>query len=54
MAGSFLAVSSVIGKKHTTEHILPIFLSLLKDNESDVRISLFKSLNEITKVKNFL
>jgi serine/threonine-protein phosphatase 2A regulatory subunit A len=40
----------MVGKKNTSEFILPIFLQLLKDEESEVRISLFKKLNEITKV----
>ena len=45
-----MSLSQHIGKSHTTEHILPTFLSLLKDEDSDVRINLFKKLNEITKV----
>lgn len=50
LASSFLALCSVVGKKHTSDIILPIFLQLLKDEDSDVRINLFKKLNEITKV----
>jgi len=50
LAGSFLSICSLLGKKHTTDHILPIFLQLLKDDDSEIRITLFKKLNEITKV----
>lgn len=50
LASSFLTLCQYIGKKNTTEHILPTFLALLKDDDSDVRINLFKKLNEITKV----
>ena len=50
LAGSFLSICSLLGKKHTTDHILPIVLQLLKDDDSEIRITLFKKLNEITKV----
>lgn len=50
LSTSFLSLSTMVGKKNTSEFILPIFLQLLKDEESEVRISLFKKLNEITKV----
>jgi serine/threonine-protein phosphatase 2A regulatory subunit A len=50
LAGSILFICPLIGKKNTTDHILPLFLQLLKDDDSEVRITLFKKLNEITKV----
>lgn len=43
-------MSSLLGKKVATEQILPLFLQLLKDEDAEVRINLFKKVNEITKV----
>jgi len=50
LAGSLLSVSLYIGKKPTTDLILPVFSNLLKDQDSEVRINLFKKLGDITKV----
>ena len=40
----------MIGKAPTNEHILPIFLALLRDESSDVRLNLFKKLEELNNV----
>jgi serine/threonine-protein phosphatase 2A regulatory subunit A len=45
-----LALCGVIDKASTNEHILPIFLALLRDDSSDVRLNLFKRLEELNKV----
>jgi len=50
LASSILQLCPLIGKKYTNEHILSIFLLLLRDEFSDVRLALFKNLDEITKV----
>lgn len=50
MASSILQLCPLIGKKYTNEHILSIFLLLLRDEFPDVRLALFKNLDEITKV----
>ncbi|EGR29291.1 hypothetical protein IMG5_159380, partial [Ichthyophthirius multifiliis] len=50
LASSFLGLSQFLGKTNTNELILPVFLQLLKDEDSDVRINLFKQLNQITNV----
>lgn len=50
MAEQILSLCGVLGKKNTNEIILPIFLALLKDDEIEVRVNLFKKLNEIVKV----
>ena len=43
-------LSEKIGKKNTQDLVFPIFLVLLKDSDSEVRITLFKKLSYITKV----
>ena len=50
LAEQILTLCGVFGKKNTNEIILPIFLALLKDDEIEVRVNLFKKINEIVKV----
>ena len=50
LAENLLSISSIIEKGPTNEHILPIFLALLRDESSDVRLNLFKRLEELNKV----
>ena len=50
LAESLPSLCPIIGKKSTTDYILPIFLTLLKDEFSEVRVNLFKHLEDLTKV----
>jgi serine/threonine-protein phosphatase 2A regulatory subunit A len=50
VASSLLQLCPVVGKKHTNDIILSIFLVLLRDEFSEVRVNLFKNLDDITKV----
>lgn len=50
LAENVLALCAVIDKPSTNEHILPIFLALLRDESSDVRLNLFKRLEDLNKV----
>lgn len=50
LAETILTLCPLIGKKATNDHILQIFLLLLRDENSDVRVNLFKHLDDITKV----
>jgi len=45
-----LALAPIIDKPATNEHILPLFLALLRDESSDVRLNLFKRLEELNSV----
>jgi len=48
LASSLLELCSVIGKKHTIDHILPKFLTFLKDEqEQQVKQTIFKKINLI-------
>jgi serine/threonine-protein phosphatase 2A regulatory subunit A len=40
----------VIGKKHTADLILPKFLQLLKDEDEQVRMTIFKNVGLICDV----
>ena len=50
LAENILALCPIIEKAATNEHILPIFLLLLRDESSDVRLNLFKRLEDMNKV----
>ena len=45
-----MSICKIIEKGPTNEHILPIFLALLRDESSDVRLNLFKRLEELNNV----
>jgi len=50
LAESLPSLCPIVGKKSTSEYVLPIFLTLLKDEYSEVRVNLFKHLEDLTKV----
>ena len=50
LSENLLAICPVIDKSATNEHILPIFLALLRDESSDVRLNLFKRLEDLNRV----
>jgi len=43
-------LAPLIDKQATNEHIIPVFLALLRDESSDVRLNLFKKLEDLNKV----
>lgn len=43
-------LASIIGKEHTISFLLPLFLQLLKDDFSDVRLNMISNLEAINKV----
>lgn len=50
MAENILSLCSIVDKAQTNEHLLPIFLALLRDESSDVRLNLFKKLENLNQV----
>jgi serine/threonine-protein phosphatase 2A regulatory subunit A len=50
LAENLLSICPIIEKAATNEHILPIFLNLLHDENSEVRLNLFKRLQELNQV----
>ena len=50
MAENILSMCPIIGKQATNEHILPVFLALLRDESREVRIKLFKRLEDLNEV----
>jgi serine/threonine-protein phosphatase 2A regulatory subunit A len=39
-----------VGKTVTNDHILPVFLTLIRDENSEVRLNLFKRLEDLNAV----
>lgn len=50
LAENLLSICPKIDKGPTNEHILPIFLNLLRDENSEVRLNLFKRLEDLNEV----
>lgn len=50
LASSLLTLCAPIGKKNTSELILPKFLQLLKDDEVQVRLTMFSKIDDICSV----
>ncbi len=50
LAASILHLCKIIGKKNTTDLILPKFLALLKDDDEQVRMTIFKNVGLICDV----
>lgn len=47
LAENILAICPIVDRGPTNDHIIPIFLALLRDESSDVRLNLFKRLEDI-------
>ena len=45
-----MSIAPLIGSSSTTEHVVPMFLALLRDENADVRLPLLKNLEDINKV----
>jgi serine/threonine-protein phosphatase 2A regulatory subunit A len=49
-AGVLTSVASVLGKDKTVEHIVPLFVKLLKDDWPEVRLNIISKLEELQTV----
>ena len=57
LASILLSVAPKIGANKTNEYIYPIFLDLIKDEDHDIRMVIFKNLdklNEVVNIDNFV
>lgn len=44
-------LAPLLGKDSTIEHLLPLFLKLLKDDFSDVRLNIISKLEQVNEGK---
>ena len=50
LASNVLKICELIGPKKTNDYIFPIFLTLIKDENIEIRMSLINNLSELNKV----
>lgn len=50
LASVIMGLSPIVGKDATIEHLLPLFLSQLKDECPDVRLNIISNLNCVNEV----
>ncbi|CAH8358477.1 unnamed protein product [Eruca vesicaria subsp. sativa] len=50
LASVIMGMAPILGKESTIEHLLPIFLSLLKDEFPDVRLNIISKLDQVNQV----
>jgi len=50
LAENILSICPIIERSPTNDLILPIFLNLLRDDNSEVRLNLFKRLEDLNRV----
>merc|ERR1711931_16993 len=50
LAGVIMGIAPLIGKEYTIEHLLPLFLTMLKDEFPDVRLNIISNLGSVDKV----
>lgn len=49
LAGVVMEMAPALGKALTIEHLLPVFLSLLKDDIPDVRLNIISKLDQVRR-----
>lgn len=47
LAGVVMELAPTLGKAATIDHLLPVFLSLLKDDIPDVRLNIISKLDQV-------
>ena len=52
LASVIMGLSPIMGKDNTIQHLLPLFLILLKDEHSDVRLNIISNLDSVNKVRS--
>lgn len=50
LAGVLMELAPLLGKTATIEHLVPVFLSLLKDVYPDVRLNVISKLDQVNQV----
>jgi hypothetical protein len=51
LASVVMELAPVMGKQHTIEHLVPVFLTLLKDQYPDVRLNVISKLDQVNQVR---
>lgn len=54
LASVIMGLAPVFGRENTIEHLLDLFLQLLKDDFPEVRLNIISKLDEVNKVRSFV
>ncbi len=50
LASNVMGLSPILGKQHTIDHLVDLFLHLLKDEFPEVRLNIISKLDAVNKV----
>ena len=50
LAGVIMGLAEVVGRNNTIEHMLPLYLRMLKDEFPEVRLAIIANLDQVNKV----
>ena len=50
LAGVIMGLSPILGKNNTVEHLLPLFLTQLKDDCPEVRLNIISNVDCVNEV----
>lgn len=50
LAAHLLSTCAIVGKSKTNDYIFPVFLSLIKDNDHSIRLTLLKTIDNMNEV----
>jgi len=50
LSENILSIAPLIGGSNANEHVIPMFISLLKDENAEVRLPLLKNLEDLNRV----
>lgn len=54
LASVVMELAPVMGKQHTIDHLVPVFLTLLKDQYPDVRLNVISKLDQVNQVGSII
>lgn len=49
LAGVIMGIAPVVGKEQTVRHLLPVYITLLKDPTAEVRLNIISSLDKVAQ-----
>jgi serine/threonine-protein phosphatase 2A regulatory subunit A len=52
LAHVVMGLAPLLGNQGTVEHLLPIFLAMLRDDTPEVRLNIISSLDKVKKARN--
>lgn len=54
LAHVVMGLAPLLGNQSTVEHLLPIFLAMLRDDTPEVRLNIISSLDKVFSIDDFV